>query len=193
MKYEKEITVEVSCDLEELKSILKKYNFKIIEEYDLNDIYMIDKNNMYHKDKLELLKYCILLRNIVENDKEKNIITYKYKEYDENNNILNQGKIDCKITSINEAKELFEAINYQELIRINDHIIIYGNETDEIALQLVDNHIYLEIEENCDRINKKYKNIDEMKQVISKYNIPIKMNIYFIKKAQIALNEKINK
>ena len=193
MKYEKEITVEVSCDLEELKSILKKYNFKIIEEYDLNDIYMIDKNNMYHKDKLELLKYCILLRNIVENDKEKNIITYKYKEYDENNNILNQGKIDCKITSINEAKELFEAINYQELIRINDHIIIYGNETDEIALQLVDNHIYLEIEENCDRINKKYKNIDEMKQVISKYNIPIKMNNYFIKKAQIALNEKINK
>ena len=120
---------------------------------------MIDRNNMYHKDKLELLKYCILLRNIVENDKEKNIITYKYKEYDENNNILNQGKIDCKITSINEAKELFEAINYQELIRINDHIIIYGNETDEIAIQLVDNHIYLEIEENCDRINKKYKNI----------------------------------
>ena len=190
MQYEKEITVEVSCSLEEFKEILLKNNFQTIDEYDVNDIYMIDKRNMYHKDKLELLKHCILLRNIVTSDKERNIITYKYKEYDENKNILNQGKIDCEITSINEAKELFQAINYQELIRINDHITVYVNDEDEIALEVVGNHIYLEIEENCNRINKKYGSVNEMKEVISKYNIPIKDNNYFVKKAEVALNEK---
>ena len=42
-KQEKEITVEVSCNIEELLKILKENDFELKEVYDIKDIYMIDK------------------------------------------------------------------------------------------------------------------------------------------------------
>lgn len=43
MKYENEITVEVDTDLNTLVKILEKNNFKLMEVYDLNDIYLINR------------------------------------------------------------------------------------------------------------------------------------------------------
>lgn len=45
MIYENEITVEVDCNLNELNTILNRKNFKVICEYEVKDIYMIEKNN----------------------------------------------------------------------------------------------------------------------------------------------------
>ena len=69
MKFEKEITVEVSCNIEELLKILKENDFELKEVYDVNDIYMIDKKYKSIEDKLELLKYNILIRDIIEENK----------------------------------------------------------------------------------------------------------------------------
>mgnify|MGYP004561927865 FL=1 len=194
MKYENEITVETVCSLQELNNLLEKLEFKAMEEYDVFDIYMLDKNYNNTENKLELLKHCILIRDIVGKDEETKKITYKYKEYNEKEEIVKQGKIDCEILDIEEAKKLFEALNYEELIRINDHIIVYSNNIDELAVQVVNNkHIYIEIEEKCNYINKKYNSLDEMKNVISKYKIPIKEENYFVKKAEIELEEKTKK
>lgn len=194
MKYENEITVETVCSLQELNNLLEKLEFKVMEEYDVFDIYMLDKDYNNTENKLELLKHCTLIRDIVGKDEEIKKITYKYKEYNEKEEIVKQGKIDCEILDIEEAKNLFEALNYEELIRINDHIIVYSNNIDELAVQVVNNkHIYLEIEEKCNYINKKYNSLDEMKNVVSKYKIPIKEENYFVKKAEIELEEKTKK
>lgn len=194
MKYENEITVETVCSLQELNNLLEKLEFKVMEEYDVFDIYMLDKNYNNTENKLELLKHSILIRDIVGKDEETKKITYKYKEYNEKEEIVKQGKIDCEILDIEEAKNLFEALNYEELIRINDHIIVYSNNIDELAVQVVNNkHIYIEIEEKCNYINKKYNSLDEMKNVVSKYKIPIKEENYFVKKAEIELEEKTKK
>lgn len=194
MKYENEITVETVCSIQELNNLLEKLEFKVMEEYDVFDIYMLDKNYNNTENKLELLKHCILIRDIVGKDEETKKITYKYKEYNEKEEIVKQGKSDCEILDIEEAKNLFEALNYEELIRINDHIIVYSNNIDELAVQVVNNkHIYIEIEEKCNYINKKYNSLDEMKNVVSKYKIPIKEENYFVKKAEIELEEKTKK
>lgn len=194
MKYENEITVETVCSIQELNNLLEKLEFKAMEEYDIFDIYMLDKNYNNTENKLELLKHCILIRDIVGKDEETKKITYKYKEYNEKEEIVKQGKSDCEILDIEEAKNLFEALNYEELIRINDHIIVYSNNIDELAVQVVNNkHIYIEIEEKCNYINKKYNSLDEMKNVVSKYKIPIKEENYFVKKAEIELEEKTKK
>lgn len=194
MKYENEITVETVCSIQELNNLLEKLEFKVMEEYDVFDIYMLDKNYNNTENKLELLKHCILIRDIVGKDEEIKKITYKYKEYNEKEEIVKQGKSDCEILDIEEAKNLFEALNYEELIRINDHIIVYSNNIDELAVQVVNNkHIYIEIEEKCNYINKKYNSLDEMKNVVSKYKIPIKEENYFVKKAEIELEEKTKK
>ena len=194
MKYENEITVETVCSIQELNNLLEKLEFKVMEEYDVFDIYMLDKNYNNTENKLELLKHCILIRDIIGKDEETKKITYKYKEYNEKEEIVKQGKSDCEILDIEEAKNLFEALNYEELIRINDHIIVYSNNIDELAVQVVNNkHIYIEIEEKCNYINKKYNSLGEMKNVVSKYKIPIKEENYFVKKAEIELEEKTKK
>ena len=190
MKYEKEITVEIDVKLDELKSILKTLGFKIIEEYDLNDIYMINKNDRSYNNYSELLKRCILIRNVIEDEKNIKILTYEYKEYNNNKDIIKQGKINCYIDSIENAQKLFEALNFEKLITINDHMLVYSNGIDEFTVQDVNNkHIYLEIEDKCSHIGKCYKTIDEMKNIIKKYNIPIKEENYFVKKAEIELEE----
>ena len=86
MKMENEITVLVNCSYEELHKQLVDNNFTIKEKYQLNDIYMIDKNiDIKSMGKLEVLKKCVLVRDIVE---IKKVLLYKYKKYDSNGDIL---------------------------------------------------------------------------------------------------------
>lgn len=193
MKYENEITVEVDTSLEELNDILKNNNFAIKQQYDIIDLYMLKNDVEIKNNYLDILKQCILIRNIITDTKNYKTITYKYKEYNDNEEIINQGKIDCYIESIEDAKNLLEAIGYHNLIEIKDHIIVYVNEKTELAVQLVnDKHIYIEMEDKCNFIDRNYKNVDEMKVDLMQYNIPIKDDNYFVKKAEIELKESLN-
>ena len=194
MKYENEVTVELDACLDSLQLILNKSGFEIKEEYDLDDIYMINRFDKDSKNTLELLKKCVLVRNVIEQNENKKMLTYKYKEYNDNKDIVKQGKIDCVIDNIEKAILLFEHLNFEKLIEIHDHLIVYSNNIDEFAVQCVNGkHIYIEIEEKCNYIEKRYKTIDEMIEVIKKYNLPIKSENYFVKKAEIELLESLNK
>ena len=191
MKYENEITVELDTSFEELEKILINNNFKERERYTVNDIYLININDKDEKDYLKLLSKSVLIRHIIEKDKDTKKITYKYKEYNDKKEIVKQGKIDCNIDDINTGIELFKKLNFEELININDNMIVYSNDEDELVVQHVNNkHIYIEIEDKSHYINKEYKTIEELKEVITKYSIPIKNNDYFVKKAEIELKEK---
>lgn len=193
MIFENEITVEVNSNLEKLQQLLKKNNFKIMKVYDLIDIYMVPKNINKNDNYLEILNRCVLIRNVVSKTSNRKIITYKYKEYDEFNNITRQGKVDCDVYSIENSVKLFESINYEKLINIFNHSIVYSNGIDEFVVQCVnDKHIYIEIEDKCNFINKKYENIEEMINVIKKYKIPMIGENYFVKKAEIEMKETLN-
>ncbi len=193
MNYENEITVEVDTDLNNLIKILKNKGFELKETFDLNDIYLINKEDKEY-DYLSMLNKCILIRNIIEGKKETKILVYKYKEYNRNKEIIKQGKINVNIDDVENTKLLFEKINFEELIRINDHIMVYATKEDEVVIQNVnDKHIYIEIEDKCHHINKFYNSIDDMKKVITDNSIPIKNNDFFVKKAEIELQETYNK
>lgn len=193
MNYESEITVEVCVDLSSLIKILEENGFELKEVYDLNDIYLINKNDK-KDDYLSMLNKCVLIRNIIEEDKETKLLTYKYKEYNENREITRQGKVKVKIDDISNSKLLFEKLGFQELIRINDHMLVYATDKDELVIQNVNNkHIYIEIEDKCNYADRFYNSIDEMKKVITDNNISIKNNDFFVKKAEIELQETYNK
>lgn len=193
MNYESEITVEVCVDLSSLIKILEENGFELKEVYDLNDIYLINKNDK-EDDYLSMLNKCVLIRNIIEEDKETKLLTYKYKEYNKNKEIKRQGKVKVKIDDISNSKLLFEKLGFQELIRINDHILVYATDKDELVIQNINNkHIYIEIEDKCNYADRFYNSIDEMKKVITDNNIPIKNNDFFVKKAEIELQETYNK
>ena len=190
MNYENEITVEVDTSLEELISILESKGFKLKEESDLNDIYLINKNDKTG-DYLSMLNKCVLIRNAIYDNKEKKTLLYKYKEYNEAKEITKQGKVEVKIDDIDSSKLLFEKLGFEELIRINDHMLVYASDKDELVVQYVNNkHVYIEIEDECYHINRTYNSIEEMKSVIIDNSIPIKDNNYFAKKAEVELQEK---
>ena len=193
MNYENEITVEIDTSLEELVSILESKGFKLREEYDLNDIYLINKLDK-KGDYLSMLNKCVLIRHIIEKDKETKMLTYKYKEYNDKKEITKQGKVKVKIDDIDNSKLLFEKLGFEELLRINDHMLVYASDKDEFVIQNVNGkHIYIEIEDKCNYANRFYNSIDEMKSVIIDNSIPIKDDNYFVKKAEIELQETYGK
>lgn len=190
MNFENEITVLVNSELNDIKEYLSNLGFKVMEEYCVNDIYMINKCYVDNEHSLELLKKCVLIRNIIDESGSKKFLTYKYKEYNDKAEIIKQGKINVKVDSIDNSRKLLEALNFEKLISINDNLTVYSNGVDEIVLQYVNNkHVYIEIEDKCNYIDKKYNSIEEMIDVIKKYNIPIKDDNYFVKKAYIELSE----
>ena len=190
MKYEKEITVEVDTDIESLINILENEEFNLSQEYVVHDIYMVKKDTNLKDDIINIFNNCILIRNIITDKNNYKCITYKYKECNNVGDIIKNGKVNCYIQSVDEGIKLFEALDYKQLLSINDRIMVYSNNNSELAVQIVNNkHTYIEIEENCEFINKHYDGIDDMKLEISKYNIPIKNNDYFVKKAHIEFKE----
>ena len=193
MNYENEITVEVNTTLEDLISILENNGFKLKETYDLNDIYLINKVDK-KGDYLSMLNKCVLIRHIIEENKETKMLTYKYKEYNENNEITKQGKVKVKVDDIDNSRLLFEKLNFEELIKINDHMLVYATDKDELVIQNVNGkHIYIEIEDKCHYADRFYNTIEEMKAVITDNSIPIKGNDFFVKKAEIELQETYGK
>ena len=193
MNYENEITVEIDTTLENLISILENRGFKLKEAYDLNDIYLINKLDK-KSDYLSMLNNCVLIWHIIEENKETKMLTYKYKEYNENKEIAKQGKVNVKIDDIDNSKLLFEKLNFEELIKIKDHMLVYATDKDELVIQNVNGkHIYIEIEDKCNYADRFYNSVDEMKAVIIDNAIPIKDNNFFVKKAEIELQETYGK
>lgn len=189
MLMEDEITVKVTSDYETLHNELVKNGFKLLEEYDLDDTYLINKDiDINNMDNYEILKKCALIREVGENKKT---LTYKYKEFNEDGSIKKQGKVDCPITDAVQALYFMKAINYRELFKIHDHIIVYVKEDCELAVQLVnDEYIFIEMESSSDHIDRVYNSVDELKEELDSYNLSYDKSDYFCKKALIML-EKI--
>ena len=99
----------------------------------------------------------------------------------------------CLFITNKESKEYLDLIirgDYEKLINIFNHSIVYSNGIDEFVVQCInDKHIYIEIEDKCNFINKKYESIEEMINVIKKYKIPMIGENYFVKKAENELKE----
>ena len=192
MKYENEITVQVTCSYEELHNLLIKQGFKIIKKYTIIDEYLISKDyDLRNKNYLDILKECVIVRYIENIVKE---LLYKYKEYSNNGDIIKQAKVSCKVNDIKEASNFMKTIGYKELIHIQNNSVVYTNDKIEFAVQLVnDKYIFIELEDKSEYLNKTYSSIEEMKVEINLYNLPIVKDKYFAKNAAIILEDELNK
>lgn len=192
MKKEIEITVRVNVSYEKLEEELKRNNFIKKEEYIVNDSYLINSSiNITDMKSLDILKKCVLVRDIVGILKQ---LLYKYKKYDSNGDIIEQWKIKCPVTDINKAMEFMNAIGYEKLFDIHDKCIVFTNDKTELVVQLVnDKYIFIEMESEPQYINRKYENVDELKDDMCSYNLSIDKSNFFVKKAELILNETLNR
>lgn len=183
MKFEKEITVSVNSSKEELIKYLEDNNYNKIDSYIVDDIYYVKNDVDLDINPLDILKKCILIRSI---DNKKHLLVYKYKEYDENENIINQGKSQVQVVNREDAKIFLKTIGYKELISVVDNIEVYEKNGLEICIEEVnEKYLFIEIEEN-----DKYNTIEKMIEALDNTKIDYDKSNYFVKKAKIIFEEK---
>lgn len=188
VKEENEITVKAECSKDELLKCLKDKRFKKVRMFSLDDYFYIPKYlNIDNMSTRKILANAVIIRYIVSDNKISQKITYKIKEIDDNGDIINQKAINCEVFDINEAKKLFETLGYYQIMNIKENDEVYSKNGFELSIKYIEKGyilIEVETEENTD-----WDTIDKIKNIISKTNIPIKNDEYFVKKAEIELNK----
>ena len=122
-----EITVRVKGDLEDFYKTIKEKGFEITDKFKMDDTFFIPQNlDLENMTAREILANAVLVR-IVErrNGKLVKNITYKNKVFDEAGNILSQSKVECEILNPEDAKKLFSAIGFKEIMRIKESDIVF--------------------------------------------------------------------
>ncbi len=189
MKLEKEITVRVNCTYDLLHNDLINKGFKIVEEYQVNDIYLAPTSiNIESCSVFEILQSCILLRDIVGITKK---LVYKYKKYNESNEILEQGKVQCVVDNIEDSLKFMEKINYKNIFTVEDKCIVYSNNEIVLVAQIVnDKYIFIEIEDTNEHTNKVYNNVEDMKKDLTELKLDCDFSNYSVRKAEIIFKDK---
>lgn len=170
---EVEITLRVKDSLEECKLKLEKQNYKIIRRSIIDDVYMTQKLAELNKQNIdEILKSSVLIRYLNADGKEFKKLTYKNKVY-EGSEIVSEKKINLDCNDLGKARELLEALEFEELVRVKYNVIVLSNGIKEFAFQEVENlGLLVEYESvkdmdefNNEEILKEKKNmIEEIKQ-----------------------------
>lgn len=191
-----EITVRVNNTLDEVNKILTKQEFKIIRRSRVEDKYLkrddikLDKTNI-----IEVLSKCALIRYLKVGNDEFKKITYKKKEY-ENNNVISETKININIDDTEKAYQLFKYLGFETLVDVCYDVIVYEKDGFELAFQDVEGlGLLLEVENEKDFtgvsneviLEEKHKMANE----ISKYGLNISQD-FDAKKAYELIKAKIN-
>ena len=193
-----EITVRISCSIQEMWNILESKGFSIVDKYSLEDIYYIQNDIDIKKQSIrEILKKYILIRNITQYIPDNFIdsynlikMTFKSKNIASNGRIITQHKKDCQIQNIEQGKEFLEALGYKKLMIIKEKAVVYRKGELKLAIKDIENSDNL-IEIETIEGNPELDTTDKLKEKINELQIPINTNDYFVKKAEIELKKII--
>ena len=193
-----EITVRITCSLQEIYNILKSKGFSIGDKYNLEDTYYILNNiDIMEQPIREILKKYVLIRNITQFVPDDFIdsynlftMTFKNKKITLDGTIISQDKKDCQIQNMEQGKAFIESLGYKEIMTIKENSIVYGKGKLKLAIKDVvngDNLIEIETIEDDAELDT----TDKLKATINELQIPIDTNDYFVKKAEIELKKII--
>lgn len=187
-----EITVRVEYSYKQLDTDLKSNGFKETNKYKFIDIFLIPSEVNIHKEcNRKILEKAILLREAIGITTNRNSkkITFKQKKINDKGEILSQYSIKCLIQSIGDAQELFTAIGYKELMKIEEiHTCYEKNGFKIIVKEIKNGSILIEAE-----TNEKYKTIEELKKEMANIDISVDLSNFFVKKAEEELEKLKNK
>lgn len=181
IKQENEITIRILCSKEELIKYLEEKGLKKGRKFRLDDHYLIPKIlKMEELTVREILSKAVIIRNIDNDGKIVNKITFKNKNINEKGEIVSQTATSCEVLDYTEAIRLFEELGYYEIMNIIEDDIIYYNDKIELAIKDVYNgDLLIETE-----TNNNITTIEELKEIIESLEIPFEKDNYFVKKAE---------
>ena len=189
IKQENEITIRILCSKEELIKHLEEKGLKKGRKFRLNDHYLIPKTLKLEELTIrEILSKAVIVRNIDNDGKIVNKITFKNKIINEKGEIVSQAATSCEVMDYTEGIRLFEELGYYEIMNIIEDDIIYYNDNIEIAIKDVYNgDLLIETE-----TNNNITTIEELKEIIESLEIPFEKDNYFVKKAEERLGKVLD-
>lgn len=185
-----EITVKVFDSVEKTKDILARQGLKIIDTYSTKDIYLSQDTNLSQSIE-SVLNKSVILRQIVTPSKVIKKIVHKNKVYD-GDTLLYEDKINLKCEDLENAKLLFEALDFKELVIVQYDSFVYQKGGLELSFQNVkDLGLLLEIESDKKKLESEEDVMQEKRRL---YNLAKSLSLNIgdelnIKKAK-ALIEK---
>ena len=181
IKQENEITIRILCSREELIKHLEEKGLKKGRKFRLDDHYLIPKTLKIEELTVrEILSKAVIIRNIDNDGKKVNKITFKKKNINEKGEIVSQAATSCEVMDYTEGIRLFEELGYYEIMNIIEDDIIYYNDNIELAIKDIYNgDLLIETE-----TNKNITTIEELKKIIENLEIPFEKENYFVKKAE---------
>lgn len=188
IKQENEITIRILCSKEKLIKHLEEKGLKKGRRFRLNDHYLIPKTlKLEELTVREILSKAVIIRNIDNDGKIVNKITFKKKNINEKGEIVSQTATSCEVIDYTEGIRLFEELGYYEIMNIIENDIIYYNDKIELAIKDIYNgDLLIEIETET---NNNIKTIEELKKMIESLEIPFEKENYFVKKAEERLGK----
>lgn len=181
IKQENEITIRILCSKEKLIKHLEEKGLKKGRKFRLDDHYLIPKKlKIEELTAREILSKAVIIRNIDNDGKKVNKITFKKKNINEKGEIVSQTATSCEVIDYTEGIKLFEELGYYEIMNIIEDDIIYYNDNIELAIKDIENgDLLIETE-----TNKNITTIEELKKIIENLEIPFEKENYFVKKAE---------
>ena len=189
IKQENEITIRILCSKEELIKHLEEKGLKKGRRFRLDDHYLIPKIlKLEELTAREILSKAVIIRNIENDGKIVNKITFKKKNINEKGEIVSQAATSCEVMDYTEGIRLFEELGYYEIMNIIEDDIIYYNDKIELAIKEVYNgDLLIETE-----TNNNITTIEELKEIIESLEIPFEKDNYFVKKAEERLGKVLD-
>lgn len=181
-KVEKEITVKLKLNLDEIKVSFVNKGIRLIESYVLKDIYLVRSDIDVGKTKnLDVLSKAIIIREVIGDESEKKLV-YKDKKYDDRGNILSSIRCDCPIVDEEKMYEFLTAIGYKELFRYEQECLEYKFGDSDIILEYIPElGLFAEVENNN-------KSVEELIEVLNGLDIPYYEGDYLVKKSSLMLD-----
>ena len=162
-----EITVKVFDSVEKTKDILARQGLKIIDTYSTKDIYLSQDTNLSQSIE-SVLNKSVILRQIVTPSKVIKKIVHKNKVYD-GDTLLYEDKINLKCEDLENAKLLFEALGFKELVIVQYDSSVYQKQGLELSFQNVkDLGLLLEIESDKKKLESEEDVMQEKRRL---YNL----------------------
>lgn len=180
---EKEICLKSNVPFEELKSIMFNIGFKVQEDFQMNDIYMINKNIDISLDNKDVIfKDNVLVRETVG---KRILLVNKIKELDDNGVVIGERSVKCPINDSISGYNFLCSIGYKKAFELKDHNLLLTNGVNEIYIQDVEGlGTYVEMEQkNLLLENTNGDTIDELVNSIKKYDLPLDYSNISVKKA----------
>ena len=159
-----EITVKVFDSVEKTKDILARQGLKIVDTYSTKDIYLSQDTNLSQSIE-SVLNKSVILRQIVTPSKVIKKIVHKNKVYD-GDTLLYEDKINLKCEDLENAKLLFEALDFKELVIVQYDSFVYQKGGLELSFQNVkDLGLLLEIESDKKKLESEEDVMQEKRRL----------------------------